>query len=325
MKTFELGCTGLVAIFVLACSAESGSDEKAEVGVLQMELSSTVGDRVYELLDANFLVQGNGSDLLLSGDDVELIEQDLAPGDYTVTLEDSWRIERTANGVTEAVPAVLTSENPVTFTIEEGAITPVVYVFEAGDGVITFGNGRLQLGVQIIENNGNGASCASSNECDAGFECVEGECLGLTGTPCDSNQECADGVCSSFYSDLDGDGFGAGVSSAFCGTAAPGAGFVSNNLDCCDSDADANPNYSEGFSSTPTACGDFDFDCDGAETSQFTPGTCASFTTQATCPAFVYAPPPGPICGELGAGSVCAWADASCQSVRGAALVRACY
>lgn len=34
--------------------------------------------------------------------------------------------------------------------------------------------------------------------------------------------------------------------------------------DCCDNDASAHPG-AVGFSATATACGDFDFDCDGAE------------------------------------------------------------
>lgn len=162
MNTHILGLTGLVAMATVACSAEMGAEEKADVGVLQMELSSTVGARVYTLENANFRVQGNGVDLWLNGNDVDVIQQDLAPGDYTITLQDFWRIDRTDGGITEEVPAVLTSPNPVAFTITESEITPVVYSFEAGDGVISFGNGQLQVSVDITENNGNVACVAKS-------------------------------------------------------------------------------------------------------------------------------------------------------------------
>jgi hypothetical protein len=190
--------------------------------------------------------------------------------------------------------------------------------------VIAFGNGRVQVGVQITENNGGGLSCNASNPCPTGSSCVAGECLGSDGATCGLDAECASGVCGTFYQDMDGDGFGSSASPVrTCGTTAPSGQWVGNNLDCCDIDFSVNPNYSAGASSTSTACGDFDFDCDGVETSSIPVGTCASYTAS-TCPGVVYSAP-GPACGDAGGGAACAVVDGVCQNVRGANLVRSCY
>lgn len=156
MKLFKHSMVIALAACILGCEAET-SNNLDNVGTMELALSSTLGDTVYVLQNANFVVQGNGVYLTLNGNDVELIQEDLAPGDYTVTLQDYWRIDRiNPDGTTDQeVPSRLISDNPVPFTITENTVMPIVYVFEAGDGVIPFGNGRLQLGVDIVENNGD--------------------------------------------------------------------------------------------------------------------------------------------------------------------------
>ena len=59
---------------------------------------------------------------------------------------------------------------------------------------------------------------------------------------------------TSYYSDNDGDGFGAGAASNLCTN--PGAGYVTNNTDCNDSNASLNSISAE-------TCNGFDDDCDG--------------------------------------------------------------
>ncbi|MBM3428130.1 MAG: LamG domain-containing protein, partial [Bacteroidetes bacterium] len=58
-----------------------------------------------------------------------------------------------------------------------------------------------------------------------------------------------------YYSDNDGDGYGAGAASNLC--ADPGAGYVTNNTDCNDNNATLNSISTE-------VCNNFDDDCDGS-------------------------------------------------------------
>jgi len=90
---------------------------------------------------------------------------------------------------------------------------------------------------------GNPLNCPA---CPSGYTCVNGRC------------DCEAGV-TSFYRDMDGDGYGAGAAMVAC--SAP-AGYVANNTDCCDSDAGAHPGASGWFTSAD-ACGSFDWNCDG--------------------------------------------------------------
>jgi hypothetical protein len=54
------------------------------------------------------------------------------------------------------------------------------------------------------------------------------------GQPCTLATNCASHVCTAFYVDVDGDGYGTGQATSFCGTTAP-VGYASQNGDCCDS------------------------------------------------------------------------------------------
>jgi hypothetical protein len=74
---------------------------------------------------------------------------------------------------------------------------------------------------------------------------------------------------TTYYQDLDGDGYG---NSSFQVTeCTPPAGFVSKSGDCCDSDPNAFPGQTKYFT-TPTACGNstqsatpYDYDCNGVD------------------------------------------------------------
>ncbi len=74
-------------------------------------------------------------------------------------------------------------------------------------------------------------------------------------------------TCQYGYWDGDGDGYGAGPAVAVCaaGTAMPG-GYVSNDTDCYDSNANANP-ADTAFWGVNRGDGSFDYNCDGLQTS----------------------------------------------------------
>lgn len=73
-----------------------------------------------------------------------------------------------------------------------------------------------------------------------------------------------------FYRDGDGDGFGDPFESEELCEAGDLDGYdVTNNEDCCDADAWANPDATE-YRTILNYCGDYDWDCDGSETKRWT-------------------------------------------------------
>ena len=104
---------------------------------------------------------------------------------------------------------------------------------------------------------------------------------------------------STFYLDSDRDGSG-NPTIAVTACSAP-SGYVADNTDCCDADGSAHPG-STVWSELPSACGSFDYDCDGVETLRIsTTGGCTYEAPLPTCAVF----PEGwlgviPECGESG-------------------------
>jgi hypothetical protein len=126
---------------------------------------------------------------------------------------------------------------------------------------------------------GGARNCGANTTCDeASNACVTN--LAELGDSCSSSDGCAAGrQCTFSFVDSDGDGFGSGSPIGVCGAGAPnvplapGAQFVVAGGDCCDAGVNANlvfPGQLR-FFSVASACGGFDYNCDGEET--YTPPT----------------------------------------------------
>jgi len=77
-------------------------------------------------------------------------------------------------------------------------------------------------------------------------------------------------ACSTFYADVDGDGFGNPDSTVrVCGVTPP-AGYLTDSKDCCDADPAAFPGQSQYFQAARMGCGGFDYNCDGTTTKLLT-------------------------------------------------------
>jgi hypothetical protein len=144
------------------------------------------------------------------------------------------------------------------------------------------------------------------------------------GAACNQNADCQSNTCRNWSPDNDGDGFGeAGTVFRRCG--APGRGFAGNADDCCDIDVLANPAQTA-FQSRTSACGSFDFNCDGVvEVSP--PAIACEDLDLASCGT----PDEGgvlvstrPVCGVPGPGSQCFVVDGVCAPVRGVLVTPTC-
>jgi hypothetical protein len=193
---------------------------------------------------------------------------------------------------------------------------------------------------QCVPKNADGIVCTIDDECANGH-CATGVCCndacnqpGLScnpggGAPAGKcacpGVTCAAGVaCQVFYQDADGDGYGnatgtlqAATAKAGC-TGAPPAGFVADNTDCDDGDANAHPGQTAFFATASAGKHTFDYNCDGDPAEKETPeypggsckycgavGSCSSTTAGCTaanesgsfqCPQEgIYRVPVGPI------------------------------
>jgi hypothetical protein len=189
----------LAACIAVACSG-GGSEASDETGTLSMQLSTEVNGAIYRLSGARFDVTGPVEASFHSDDDPDLtaISATLARGDYSILLQDGWRLLRQSSpdAVFEAVEAALISENPRLFTIEEGETTRVAYVFETNGVVIDLGNGFLEVAIEVVETGtaGTGGSGGSGGTGGTGGAGGSG---GSGGDPVDRDQIARD-ICQRF-------------------------------------------------------------------------------------------------------------------------------
>jgi len=107
------------------------------------------------------------------------------------------------------------------------------------------------------------ANCLSTHWCQPGGLCAPKR---IDGQPCASATECMSGACTASFVDADHDGQGTGASATFCG-ASPPTGRAASAGDCCDTEARAFVGQTA-FFGTASACGGFDFNCNGSATQQ---------------------------------------------------------
>ena len=110
------------------------------------------------------------------------------------------------------------------------------------------------------------------------------------GLACTLGSQCASNACTVYYHDGDGDGYGAGTPSNFCGTAAL-VGYATQGGDCCDDNAVINPGAD--FHTTIGSCDGvttWDYNCNGTAEPQKTgsisvPNGCVSGASCTSCTA----------------------------------------
>jgi hypothetical protein len=166
----------------------------------------------------------------------------------------------------------------------------------------------------------DGITCQTDAECNSGH-CATGVCCNSScdqpGYSCNASGgtpgkcqcpgvTCGAGVaCQVFYQDADGDGYGNKNGTVAGGTAMPGCagappkGFVADNTDCDDGDANVHPGQTGWFGIQSAGIKTFDYDCDGTTemeypqypagaTCKFCPDACTagcSAATSTTCAA----------------------------------------
>jgi hypothetical protein len=164
----------------------------------------------------------------------------------------------------------------------------------------------------------DGLTCQVDAEC-TNNHCASGVCCNtacnMPGTTCNNQGsagkcqcvgvDCGGAACQIFYADSDADGYGdrngtlsAGTAKAGCTGATPPAGFVADNTDCDDKDANVHPGQTGYFGTVSKGTGTFDYDCDQTlqkATGEY-PGAGCTF-----CPGCSACAPGASICSSSGA------------------------
>ena len=142
--------TLIVAALTASCSDSSTADPRS--GSVRFALRTEMGDRIFELQQAEFAITGPSEATLTSDDTPEalIIEQELAVGSYEAELQSGWQlVELTADGVLP-VEASLLGDNPIQFTIEPSLTTAILYRFAVGDAEVQFAVGELQVAIEVV-------------------------------------------------------------------------------------------------------------------------------------------------------------------------------
>jgi hypothetical protein len=129
---------------LLAC----GAPPETEFGQVEMALNGSSRGTDFELVDAVFDIAGVTTTTLRT-DGSDTLSANLPVGDYSATLRDGWRLLEVVDGASTEVGAVLSSDNPAPFAIASGATTEVRFTFETGDGAVSFGEGTIELGIDV--------------------------------------------------------------------------------------------------------------------------------------------------------------------------------
>ncbi|MCP3974408.1 MAG: hypothetical protein GY720_07940 [bacterium] len=166
---------GLMSALVLVgCGSDTSSGPVGGdgSGAARLALSTWSDAGIAYRLTGTFEISGPEDHTLPTVDDAPELTIDLAVGDYDVELTSGWELLQVdADGSTTAVDAVLTSQNPLPFTIEDQETTLLVFRFDLGDDALTFGHGRGRIVAEVFDDetplavaNGGVHSCALFGE-----------------------------------------------------------------------------------------------------------------------------------------------------------------
>ena len=138
---------GAVAFTLPACSSDDAATEARAAGSIDLALTGVSGSgQTYRLRQGEIAITGTSTAAVSTEDhlDESRVSLELPAGGYLAALAEGWHLERLgADGTWSEIRAVLTSVNPLPFTVVDQGVTDVTLTFRAGDEVVELGNGRI--------------------------------------------------------------------------------------------------------------------------------------------------------------------------------------
>lgn len=143
-----------MALCAALCAGLSGCSDlpPPPIGQLQLGLSSGIGDAQYRLVNASFAIEGTAQLTLSSDDEPEsdTLLRALPAGSYSVELLEGWQLERHSSAGSQPVPAELSSNNPLSFSITAGALTTLTFQFKTGTPPpAPTSEGQLRVSIEV--------------------------------------------------------------------------------------------------------------------------------------------------------------------------------
>jgi len=180
----------LGALLVLGCSdvppnpgsnSNTGTGNPSDLGQVAVNLVGQGSSGAqFRLRDAIVVVQGPDQTLFFDSEsdpDATSFSASVSAGSYSSFLQEGWRLERVDNGKV-VLNATLLSPNPNFFDVNAGQLTRVPLQFRVGPEVVVTDPGTLEITLEVIEEGGESALCASDAECSKGQVCCISGFLG---------------------------------------------------------------------------------------------------------------------------------------------------
>ncbi len=135
------------------------------------------------------------------GSALDVLDVDLAPGNYLVTLLSDWTLNVDTGDGFAPVDAVLQSPNPQTVEIVAGSTIDVVFQFGVGEDKIAFGEGRARIRIDLDDCVPTPEICdGADNDCDGAVDeiaaCIPEVCDNAVDDDADGFTDCDDAECA---------------------------------------------------------------------------------------------------------------------------------
>jgi hypothetical protein len=145
--------------WVLIGCGDAPATSEAPLGTLSMPLATIVNGVRYRLTTDTFILSGPIERELQHNGDGSIVFAALPEGDYEVTLQDGWVLERQAEVGFEPVVAELASPNPRAVHIESEQTTTVAWIFQTdGAPVPLEPPGLFQGNLGVVDSSNPGTS-----------------------------------------------------------------------------------------------------------------------------------------------------------------------
>jgi hypothetical protein len=134
--------TCLLALWVVACGGAAGTAAPQGTGQLELPLTAPgPNGQTYELVGATFTLTGP-ENVTITNTSGSMVSVPLSAGLYSIQLSGNYHLER-VGAPGQAVPAQLISPNPLSFSIGEGEVRVVRFLFKIP------GTGDADLGFSV--------------------------------------------------------------------------------------------------------------------------------------------------------------------------------